>query len=302
MIAPGRPAPPGRSPRPPAERRGERDRREPVQRRLEVELVGAVAEPVGERAQDRSAGRRRTPATRSRPLDEALPRPVVLPRLPGADEVGRRAAAPGCARRAPRAAPRSRSSDPMMPPMSRRRGRSAAGRRCRPRRRTPWSVTRDRREPGDQQGDQAEAVGDHVRVRPGSRLPTSHAEQRPDHHRHDVDEGPETGEGTVHAGHPRCRFQPILWTPSRRASPSPRVWSWSRVLDRNVISGCGPGPRRCPVKEEFVSVPRSACSRSPSSSSPRSPSCGGRPASRAVPPPTPPACRLRGPDRRRARP
>ena len=159
----------------------------------------------------------------------------------------------------------------------------------------------ERREPGHEQGGEAEAVGDDRPGAPGQAVADRHAEQRPDHDRHDVDEGPETGEGAVHAGHPRRRFQPILWTPSRRARPSPRVWSWSRVLDRNVTSGWGPG-RRCPVKEEFVSRPQVSVQPVTVELQPRSPSCGGRPASRAAPPPTRPCVPPPRPDRRRARP
>ena len=59
---------------PPAERRRERDRGEPVQGRLEVELVGAVPEAVVERAQDGQ----RTGAEDQRGDHEALDEPVPL--------------------------------------------------------------------------------------------------------------------------------------------------------------------------------------------------------------------------------
>ena len=66
----------------PTERRGERDRRESVERRLEGELLEAQTEPVGQRPEDRQ----RSDAEDQRGGDEAFDEPSPRPRCPAVPE------------------------------------------------------------------------------------------------------------------------------------------------------------------------------------------------------------------------
>ena len=146
----------------PAERRGERDRGEPVQRRLQQQLVDAAARARRTASPGSSAGRRRTAATPStNPSMNRSRRRVVAPAL-AAPSVGAGRAVAASAAEPLEARPRCAAASRRSPPISSDPSTISIGRRSPTRRANARSVTRDRRQARDEQGDQAEPVGDHA--------------------------------------------------------------------------------------------------------------------------------------------
>ena len=121
---------------PPAERGGERDRGEPVEGRLEQELVRAVAQAVVERAQDRQ----RPAAEDQRRDHEALDEPGPL----GGRRSHPRAGA-AASRRGPRSGTPAAAASPTIPPISSEPSTISMGALSRPRRAAPGTGPRSPR-------------------------------------------------------------------------------------------------------------------------------------------------------------
>ena len=146
----------GREHHPDPEARGERHRGEPVEHRLQRQLVDAAPQAVVERAEDRQRADAEQQGCREPPLDEAFPRGVVgatlggrAARHPGLDPAGQPLEPVLDAQRRP-----GDRADEQRPEHDEQREAGADGV-------TQGGVGHgDRRQPGDQQGDQAEHVGD----------------------------------------------------------------------------------------------------------------------------------------------
>ena len=157
---------------PPAERRGERDRREAVEGGLEVELVGAAAEAVAERAEDRERADAEQQRAGDEPLDEPLAvAPVAAPAEQPAPQPGRRTA---------RGAASMPRREPITPPMTSEPSTMSTGALDPTASTRAGSATAVAVVAGDEQRDQPEGVGDHVAGALREPVADQDADGRPD--------------------------------------------------------------------------------------------------------------------------
>ncbi len=207
------------------ERRGEGQRGEAVEDRLEGELLDAPAESVGDAAEDGERADAEQQRRREPSLDEPLPGGV---RLGGRLTLGRPEAAghPGLDRA-------GQSGEALLDP---EQGAHDAADEQRPQndehRRTRSDGRRegpvgdaDAGQAGDEDGDQAETVRDHGAGPLREAVPDGHADEGPDDDGHDVDERPESRESGAHPRHPTGEAGP-----GRRRRPDPGLIPAQHVL------------------------------------------------------------------------
>ena len=184
------------------EARGERHRGEPVEHRLERELVDAPAEPVVERAEDGQRADAEQQGCREPALDEALPGRVVGPSLgappPRDDQPWIRPASPS--RRSS-----IRSSEPLIPPMSRDPRTMRSGTPAPTASRSAGSVTETADRPATRRVTRPRASVTTARVWSRSRCPIP-SPARPDENCEHVENRSGAGEERGHARQPTGWF------------------------------------------------------------------------------------------------